>query len=119
MSIRRAIESLYTGRCEVIISEDYEENCITKHREKVICTDIPCRLSYGKTLTQSPTTGNGVAPTIKQTITLFINPDIDIPAGSSIKVTQNGRTEEYCMSGNPKMYSTHQEIALEIKEEFA
>lgn len=119
MSIRGAIESLYTGRCEVTVFEDYEEKYITKHREKVICTDVPCRLSYGKSLTQSPTAGDGVVPAIRQTITLFINPDINIPAGSLIKVTQNGRTEKYCMSGNPKMYSTHQEIALEIKEEYA
>lgn len=118
MSIRKALESLYKGRCNIYNSEDCEENSITKTRRREIYSDVPCKLSYGTSVSHSPAVKQSVAPGIEQTITLFINPDIDIPAGSEIEVTQNKVTRVYNMSGEPKVYSNHQEITLELKEKF-
>lgn len=116
MSIRGALESLYMGRCNISVGEDYEENNITKTRRKLIYANVPCKLSYGTS--QSPAINQSVVPQTDQTITLFINPDIDIPAGCEIEVTQNGVTRVYDKSGVSKVYSCHQEITLKLKEKF-
>ena len=50
----------------------------------------------------------------KQTIKLYIYPDINIKNGSKIIVTQNGKKQEYKNSGEPARYETHQEIMLEL-----
>ena len=42
-----------------------------------------------------------------------------MPAGSKIVVTQEGRTAAYARSGEPAVYSSHQEIVLVPFEEYA
>ena len=54
-----------------------------------------------------------------QTIKLFIAPEIDIKPGSKIDVTHLGVTTSYKRSGNPAVYHTHQEIMLELWENYA
>ena len=49
-----------------------------------------------------------------QSITLFIDRAVTVPEGSKITVTQNGVTGVYEKSGKPAIYSTHQEIPLEL-----
>ena len=49
-----------------------------------------------------------------QSVTLYIDPSVDIPEGSKITVTQNGVTRDYERSGRPAVYSCHQEIPLEL-----
>lgn len=118
MSVRKALESLYKGRCNIYHCEDYEEGNLTKQKRTLLYKDIACRLSFGKSASASPAVASGIVPGVVQTVTLFIAPDIDIPAGCEIEVTQNGRTEIYDKSGQSKLYTTHQEISLKIKEEF-
>ena len=45
--------------------------------------------------------------------------ELDIPAGSKIVVTQEGRTNEYQKSGEPAVYSFHQEVMLVPFERYA
>ena len=42
-----------------------------------------------------------------------------LPSGSKITVTQNGKTTDYCLSGESAVYTSHQEIALELFEDYA
>lgn len=74
-------------------------------------TDEPCRISFD---TVNATQPENNAANIVQSITLFIDRAVVIPEGSKITVTQNGATAVYEKSAKPAVYSTHQEIPLEI-----
>lgn len=115
---RKAIESLYTGKCDIINQQKVKDPATkqTHFEDVTIATAQPCRVSF-KSIT-STEQGSGAA-SVKQSIKLFISPDIDITAGARIIVTQNGKTQEYKASGEPALYSTHQEVILELGGEYA
>lgn len=115
---RTAIESLYAGNCTVyeFVSIEGEETGITGQEEKKVLENIPCRISFkGISIASQTDTGTGIAQVIK----LFLPPDIPIKPGSKISVTQNGVTTIYKNSGVPAVYSNHQEILLELFQEWA
>ena len=115
---RKAIESLYKGLCTVKVWREVEDPVThaTTHKEVTLLTDQKCKLSYEKQASTTPTGGPAV---IAQTTKLFIAPELDIPAGSKIIVTQHGKTVEYTRSGEPAIYTDHQEIMLEAFERYA
>lgn len=109
---RTAIEMLYEGRCTVTEYQAYTKpNNATGYREVVILADQPCRISFG-TIPAAEQTDTGAA--LQQTVKLFIAPEVGIKPGSRITVTQNGVAGDYCQSGEPAVYMTHQEINLEL-----
>ena len=81
-----------------------------------ILVDEPCRLSYN--LEQATNIQSGAA-LVSQSITLFIRKDLVIKPGSVIEITQNGVTEKYKGSGQPAVYSNHQQIILQLYEDNA
>lgn len=111
---RKAIESTYEGLCtiyEYIEIEDPDTGETIVSPEPVpIHENIPCKLSK-KTI--SAADDGEVANTIKYEPVLFINPDIEIKAGSKIVITQHGVTRQFKRSGEPFVYETHQEIVLQ------
>lgn len=115
---RKAIESTYTGSCTVkcLITYKDPQTKLTKTKEVEICKNQPCKLSF-ENLTSTNQTDT--VATLAQGVKLFISPDLNIPAGSTIQITQNGYTAEYDRSGQPAIYPTHQEIILALKKEYA
>lgn len=115
---RRAIEKLYEGKCTVKVWEPYTDPItkITKHQEVTKFEDEPCRLSYGSLPSASNTDG---PTTVVQVTKLFIAPELNIPPGCKITVTQNGRSVDFTRSGEPAVYGSHQEITLELFERYA
>lgn len=111
--IRRALQAMYTGRCTVVERQEYEEGSLTKFREVPVLENQPCRLSFGT----APAAGmpEGAAP-LKQTVKLFVAPDLTVKPGSKLIVEQNGFVTEYKGSGVPARYPTHQEITLDLFE---
>ena len=109
---RKAVESLYKGLCTVMVWREVEDPIthVTTFKEVPLFTDQKCKLSYEKQTSTTPTGGPAV---IAQTTKLFIAPELDIPAGSKIIVTQHGKTNEYGRSGEPGIFMDHQEIVLE------
>lgn len=109
---RKAIELLYEGACTITIYESYiKPNKATGHRETIVLENEPCRLSYSSALAAEKTeTGTSK----RQMIKLFLAPEVDVRPGSRITVTQNGVTENYCRSGQPAVYATHQEVELDL-----
>ena len=110
VSVRKALERGYTGTFTVterkkVVRADHS----TGLAEVQTVTDIPCRLSF----TTSPAAGDGDTATLTQSVKLFCAPEIIIPEGSRITVTQNGVTEEYARSGMAALYDTHAEYVLE------
>jgi hypothetical protein len=110
---RKALESMYEGTCDIVEHKKVKKsNGATVSEDVKLLEKEPCRLSF-KTITSTNPTDTG-ASALKQTTTLFINPDVKIAPGSKIIVTQNNVTTEFKQSGEPAMYDTHQEIILDI-----
>lgn len=115
-SQRKAIERLYKGVCTIYEYQKITDPItkITSQLPKAYVIDQPCRLSY-KSIPSSVQTDT--IATTAQTITLFIAPEILILPGAKIMVTQNCRTTAYKQSGTSGVYTSHQEITLELYEE--
>lgn len=110
---RKAIESLYDGKCTIIEHQKIKkENKSTGFQEVVVLADVPCRLSF-KTITNTNQTETA-ASAVVQITKVFLAPEIQVKPGSKLTITQNDVTTEYKSSGEPAFYSTHQEIVLEL-----
>ncbi len=110
---RKAIESLYDGVCDIIeYQKIVKPNKSTGFSEVPIAEKQSCRISFSNI---SENSGNeDFSSKVTQIIKLFIAPELNIKPGSKISVTQNGVTTDYKSSGQPAIYSTHQEIILEL-----
>lgn len=110
---RLAQEATYDGLCTIIEHRSVtdEKTKLSNKREIMVLENQPCKLSFEKLTAASQTE---TAATISQGVKLFLAPEIRVPAGSKIIVIQNGVTGEYSASGVPAIYSTHQEIVLEL-----
>lgn len=113
---RKAQEKTYEGRCTVTGYGKVKDPVthITEEKEITAYEDQPCRFSFSSALA---TGSSQTVDSLEQSIKLFIAPDLLIKPGSKITVMQNGRTEAYKQSGKAAVYSTHQEINLELYEE--
>lgn len=112
---RKAVESLYSGTCTIINSEEYERtDGSTGFHDVVICENQPCRLSHSSN--PIATIGKGETATANQSIKLFLSPEIVVKSGSRITVTQCGITETFGFSSISKVYETHQVIELTESE---
>ena len=110
---RKAIETLYEGRCTITEHQKVKkENKSTGFEDVVVQENIPCRLSF-KTINNTNQT-DSAASAVVQITKVFLAPEIMVKPGSKLTITQNDVTTEYKSSGEPAFYSTHQEIVLEL-----
>lgn len=111
-----AQHTMYTGVMDVMgVNYEIGAHGIRRPVEVTEQAHIPCRLSYQANVS---TNQDGAASTIQE-VKVYCDPDIDIPAGSILIVTQNGRTERYEISAPPVVYISHQEIGVELYQERA
>lgn len=116
MNQREAIESMYKDTCDIIqlVGEKDPVTKRVKMTEKVVHASVPCKLSVKNLASASDTATNSPTATVAvQMTTIFMAPELDIPAGSKFLVTHYGREFKYESSGYPAIYSSHQEIRLE------
>lgn len=111
---RKALERLWKDRCTVYhrVKVTDPKTKLTDFDEKPLLQDRPCKLSFE---ILNSTDGDHVA-TVAQSVKLFISPDVEIPAGCKIVVTRFNdleRTFTYSRSGEPGIFTNHQEIMLE------
>lgn len=116
---RKKVESLYIGTCSVYVLDTVRDPDTkqSKQTERLLFENQACRISFESNDTTIKS--NDTVYEKPQSIKLFIAPELIVNAGSKIVVTQNGRTETYKSSGVPRVYVTHQEIALELFERWA
>lgn len=110
--VRAAYEQLYQDTCTIYEYQEVENpDGTTGFSEVAVEEDIPCRLSY-----QTDTTAGNTesASPLKENIELFINPELEIKAGSKLSITHLKRTIDYERTGEPARYDTHQEVHLEL-----
>lgn len=115
---RKAIEATYDGTCRIYGMQSVKDPVtkVTRQEEVLVQEGIPCHLSYSST---APAAGSGTVTAVVQTIKLFLAPELVVPSGSRIEVAQQGREESYGQSGKAAVYSSHQEIQLELWKEYA
>lgn len=114
----RALQSLWKGKMTVIIRTQ-TKNETTKQNEfseTVLFENEPCRLSFSSI---TPTENSVGAAETAQSVKVFCSQTLDIPAGSKLVIEQNGRVSEYSKSGEPAVYTYHQEIPLKLFERWA
>lgn len=112
---RRILEDLYTGEMTVYVNEmtGKEGSVFENENLKPRYTNEPCRLTRQNA--SQPVKGN--PKTFDETTQLMCAPELDIPAGSELVITFNGRTEKYVLSAEPKVYASHQTIMLKTWSE--
>lgn len=117
LAFKNAVRSLWRDLCTVKVKST-AKNAVGRsvQTEETLFSDVPCRLSFNSVTVPNET--SHAALTV-QSATLFIDKDLTIPAGSSIIVTHEGVTRVYVHSGEPSVYTYHQQIPLELQEEWA
>lgn len=110
---RKAIEMFYEHTCNIKEYKPVKDPISkqTKKQEVIVLENQSCRLSYESVKQANQTEANA---TVQQIIKLFIAPEIEIKEGSKIFIKHEGRTTEFKHSGKPAIYSSHQEIILEL-----
>lgn len=109
---RKEFAKLFEDRCNVYeYVKEKQANGSTAHKEKLVQSDMPCRISF-KSISQASENSQNAQQV--QAIKLFIPPDIHIKAGSKLEISRNGVVTAYKNSGVPALYATHNEISLEI-----
>ena len=105
------IRDMWSDRFSVTVREEVTdpETKLTDFSEVIKIQDEPCKLSYSA----PQPAAEGHAASAGMTAKLFVSPDINIPAGSRIRVEHHGRIFEFSRSGEPAVYTNHQEIELE------
>ena len=111
MNREKALKMLWRDRCTVMVRQRQTDPItkLTDFVETVVLENQPCKLSFETLAATSD--GNVAAAT--QSVKLFLDKDVDIPAGSKIIVTRGKRTFTYAKSGEPGVFTYHQEIQLE------
>ena len=115
---RKAIEATYDGTCRIYGMKPIRDPVtkVTRQEEVLKQEEIPCHLSYSST---APAAGSDTVTSAVLTIKLFLAPELVVPPGCRIEITQHGRTESYAQSGKAALYSSHQEIMLESWKKYA
>lgn len=114
--VTNPLSLLWTGKCTIYEYRDITNPGTFQTRQELVpvLNDEPCRISYNREQATNISSGAAV---VSQSITLFIRPDLVINPGSVIEITQNGVTVKYKGSGQPAVYSNHQEIVLQLYED--
>lgn len=114
-AVRNAIEATYIGLCDIYEFEKTRNlDGSTAFGETLVQSAVPCRLS--KESLNAATKGD--VAKISQSVKILLAPEVQILAGSKIVISQNGNVETYKRSGEPFVYSSHQEVMLELFDEF-
>ena len=116
--VTNPLSLLWKGNCTIYEYKDVtnDETFQTTKQLVPVLENEPCRISYNH---EQATNIQSGAAVVSQSITLFIRPDLIINPGSVIEITQNGVTEKYKGSGQPAVYTKHQEIILQLYEDNA
>lgn len=112
---RKHLESLQEAVCTVYAySQQYDEksHCMRTAKD-ILYEDMPCKVSFGNIAV--PATESDTVTHLAQTVTLFVSPEYEIPAGSRIDVAGI----IYEASGQPLTFPTHNEIGLALAQKEA
>jgi hypothetical protein len=106
---------LWNDFCDVYERKTFrkEDGSAGLRRERVFC-DLPCRVSYSGGRAGKE---RGSLTEARQEVKLFLGAEYPVKAGSVIVVRRKNTNTAYKNSSPPAVYSSHQEISLELSEE--
>jgi hypothetical protein len=116
--VRKAVlKTLWNDTCTVYVQTKVQNpnNKRTEFVESVLFENEPCKLSFES----NTTSGNGNVASVSQSVKLFLDNGLLIPSGSKIVVKRADNTFTYKNSGEPSVFSAHQEISLELFDGWA
>lgn len=119
--VKNILSILWKDTCSVTVRRKEKlPDKSTGFREETIIKDAPCKISFFNNLSVSgPVRNDQTASATVQTVKLFCAADLDIPPGSRIEITHNGRTALYTYNGVPSVFTEHQEITLDVWQRWA
>lgn len=118
---REILATWWDSKATIYITQQ-EQNPTTKFmevRDFELYKDEPCRVSYKTKVSGMPSAPSDTVMTAYQDVILIISSELRIPKGAKVVVTQLDRTTEYYASGEPLVYSSHQQIGLKLKDDLA
>lgn len=116
---RNALRLLYTDKMEVYRHTNglnADGTTITNLPKKSIYTNIPCRISFSRTV-DSPSDKAINRNPISEIPKIICDIDVDIKAGDFVIVTRNNKVTYKGLLGLPNMYENHQEAMLDIRSD--
>lgn len=113
-----ALKTLWKDLCTVYVQTKTQNpnNKRTEFVESVLFENEPCKLSF-EALNSASESGN--TSTITQSVKLFLDNTISIPSGSKIVVVRGEKTFTFKNSGEPGVFTHHQEIPLKLFDGWA
>ena len=106
-----ALQKLWNDTCTVYVQTKKQnpENKRTEFVEEVLFENQPCKLSFESITSASES--NHTA-TVSQSAKLFLDKLLSVPSGSKIVISRDGKTFTFANSGEPGVFTFHQEISL-------
>ena len=82
---KKAVQGMWKGKATVTVLEGVlnPANGRTEPTERVTVSDAPCRISHTTVKSTQP---SEEAAAVAQSVTLYIDPSVDIPEGSKVTV---------------------------------
>lgn len=110
--MKQALTTLYQHKADISAKKPVKEGSVTKQKMVPLYSNISCRVS----LKGLKATERGVTASVEYDGRLYLSPDLDVPKGAEITVTDvNGRVTEY-IGSRSFGYSSHQEIYLKYRD---
>jgi len=107
---KNALQKLWKDTLTVVeYHEVTKPNGSTGFEEVTVLENQPCKLSFS---TLQNVNQNEANAAIVQVVKVFCDNLLTIDAGSKIVIQHNGRTFEFSRSGEPGVFTNHQEIVL-------
>jgi len=107
---KNALQRLWKDKLTVVeYQEKTKSNGSTGFEEVTVLENKPCKLSFS---TLQAVNQNDANAAIVQVVKLFCDNLLTIDAGSKLVVEHNERTFEFSQSGEPGIFTNHQEIVL-------
>ena len=79
-----------------------------------------CKISFFNSMSSNhPANNNGLASAPPLTVKLFLPKDVIVPPGCRVDVTHEERVYRLKNSGDPAVFSHHQEVLMEVAQEWA
>ena len=110
------INNLFTDKMDIYrhhTSINSDGTTKTALSESPIYTDIPCRISFSRTIDLTTDITINRLP-IRLIPKVFCDIDVDIKAGDYIIIRRNN-AEYKGLAGKSNMYETHQEISMTVE----
>lgn len=115
MSVKQALAVLWKDSCTITVRKPVDDEAITRFVEEDMVTGQPCKLSFESL----SAVGDGNVASTAQLVKLFLDKNVKIPAGCKITVLRDGETFVFARSGEPGVFTYHQEVPLELWKRWA